>query len=221
MNQKTELLTPTDSAQKLAGTGFVHNRGVLDSAYKTVDFASAAALVAEITRLAEQANHHPDVTLSWGLVRVQLSSHDAGGVTRRDLDLALQIDAAADAAGAKALNTTPAHYEIAIDTLDADAIRPFWRAALGYEERADAAGDIELDDPRGVGPTVWFQQMGPARTERNRIHLDVYVTLEEATARLTRVLESGGILVTEEFAPDWWVTADIDGNEVCLCTSNR
>ena len=221
MKPNTELLAPGDTSDALAATAFTHLRGALHAAYATADFASAAALAAQMTELAEAANHHPQLTIGWGSLRVELSSHDAGGVTRRDVDLALQLDEAATSADASAVVEVPASYDIAVDTLDADAIRPYWAAVLGYAEHADASGEIELVDPRGRGPKVWFQQMGVARPERNRIHLDVYVTQEEARERLATVLAAGGILVTEEFAPDWWVTADVDGNEVCICTSGR
>jgi len=51
--------------------------------------------VAAIAEAAERLNHHPDLTLTYSAVGVELSSHDAGGVTDRDLDLAHLIDAAA------------------------------------------------------------------------------------------------------------------------------
>jgi 4a-hydroxytetrahydrobiopterin dehydratase len=91
---------------------------------------------------------------------------------------------------------------------------------LGYLE-SGPADDIELRDPRGAGPKVWFQHMEIPRTERNRIHLDVYVPTSDADGRVQAIVEAGGLLVTEEHAPDWWVLADVEGNELCVCTSPR
>jgi 4a-hydroxytetrahydrobiopterin dehydratase len=54
-----------------------------------------ARLVAEVAEIAEEMNHHPDVTLGWGAVGFTLTSHDAGGVTGRDLELARRIAGAA------------------------------------------------------------------------------------------------------------------------------
>jgi 4a-hydroxytetrahydrobiopterin dehydratase len=59
---------------------------------KTPDFVTAFAVVAAITPLAEKANHHPDLELGWGYVRIKLTTHDAGGVTEKDHALARQID---------------------------------------------------------------------------------------------------------------------------------
>lgn len=59
--------------------------------YLTNDFATGLSLVQQIGDLAEAANHHPDVTLTFPAVTVVLTSHDAGGVTDRDLALAGQI----------------------------------------------------------------------------------------------------------------------------------
>ena len=57
------------------------------------DFATALAFVNQVGVLAEKANHHPDVELGWGRVVVSLQTHDAGGVTNKDKELAAQIDA--------------------------------------------------------------------------------------------------------------------------------
>lgn len=58
-------------------------------------FADAIALVTRIGFAAEAADHHPDLDIRWRTVRVALTTHDAGGLTRLDLDLAAAIDAAA------------------------------------------------------------------------------------------------------------------------------
>jgi 4a-hydroxytetrahydrobiopterin dehydratase len=57
------------------------------------DFKSALAFVNQVGELAEQANHHPDIELSWGKVVIRLSTHSAGGVTDKDRQLAKEIDA--------------------------------------------------------------------------------------------------------------------------------
>jgi 4a-hydroxytetrahydrobiopterin dehydratase len=59
---------------------------------KTQDFASALSLVNEIGKLAEEANHHPDLEFGWGYLRITLTSHDRGSVTDRDRSLAAAID---------------------------------------------------------------------------------------------------------------------------------
>jgi 4a-hydroxytetrahydrobiopterin dehydratase len=56
------------------------------------DFVSAVSFVNRVAEVAEQAGHHPDIHLSWGKVVLELTSHDAGGLTVRDFDLAASID---------------------------------------------------------------------------------------------------------------------------------
>jgi len=95
------ILTPAETADELAGTAFVHTGERIDGAYRTDDFASAVALLDEVAAVADELNHHPDVQLGWGRVSFELSSHDVGGVTARDVELARRIDALAAAQGAR------------------------------------------------------------------------------------------------------------------------
>ena len=92
-------------------------------------------------------------------------------------------------------------------------MRPFWAAVLGYR---DVGG--QLVDPLGRGPGVWFQQMDAPREQRNRIHFDIAVAHDEAQRRLEASLAAGGVLLSDEWAPAFWVLADPEGNEICICT---
>jgi 4a-hydroxytetrahydrobiopterin dehydratase len=58
------------------------------------NFAESIEFVNLIAPLAEAANHHPDLDIRWNKVRVKLSTHSKGGLTRLDFDLAEKIDAA-------------------------------------------------------------------------------------------------------------------------------
>jgi 4a-hydroxytetrahydrobiopterin dehydratase len=62
---------------------------------RTVECASfpvAIALVQRVADEAEQRDHHPDIDIRWRTLRFTLSTHSAGGLTQRDLDLADEID---------------------------------------------------------------------------------------------------------------------------------
>jgi len=178
-------------------------------------FAAAAALVAEIAALADQADHHPDIDLRYpDRVRVVLSTHSAGGVTTLDVELARQISQLASDAGATAEPERTQLTEIAIDTMDPDRIRPFWAAVLGYDVDADG----NLVDPLRLGPPLWFQQMDEPRPQRNRVHFDVSVPHDVAEARLAAAIGAGGTLLDESRARAFWVLADAEGNEACICT---
>ena len=60
--------------------------------------------------------------------------------------------------------------------------------------------------------------MDEPRPQRNRIHLDVTVAHDEALARMDRALAAGGHLVSDAAAPAFWILADAEGNEACICT---
>jgi 4a-hydroxytetrahydrobiopterin dehydratase len=191
----------------------------LQASYDAPDFPTAVRLVAEIGDAAETMDHHPDIDLRWRTIRLACSTHSAGGVTQLDVELAHQIAVAAGAAGAKAGTPPPRSWELALDVVDPAAVRPFWAAALGYVERHQPDGSVELEDPAGLGPKMWFQVMDPPRTDRDRFHLDVYREGDEAPALRDRLLELGGILVDDSSAPGWWVVADPEGNLVCVGTA--
>ncbi|MCX6398818.1 MAG: 4a-hydroxytetrahydrobiopterin dehydratase [Propionibacteriales bacterium] len=72
------------------------------ASFATGSFVSGLALVNEIGRLAEQVNHHPDLTLTYPKVGVSLSTHDTGTLTTADRDLARAISAAARGLGVAA-----------------------------------------------------------------------------------------------------------------------
>ena len=59
---------------------------------KRGDFAAALGYVNAVGELAEAADHHPDIDIRWNSVTLRLSTHSAGGLTRKDLDLAAAID---------------------------------------------------------------------------------------------------------------------------------
>ena len=63
----------------------------LHTRFRTGNFAAGLRLLNAIGEAAEQANHHPDLDLRYPHLDVTLSSHDAGGVTTRDVALARQI----------------------------------------------------------------------------------------------------------------------------------
>jgi 4a-hydroxytetrahydrobiopterin dehydratase len=63
--------------------------------FETADFVGSVDLLNRITPVAEEMNHHPDVSISWNRVTVSLSTHSQGGITANDFELAQRIDALA------------------------------------------------------------------------------------------------------------------------------
>jgi 4a-hydroxytetrahydrobiopterin dehydratase len=155
-----------------------------------------------------------------------LQSLTTATVTAHEVELADRVSGAVSSLG---LRTEPevgnAHcrsvqfIEVAIDAIDIPAIRPFWRAVMGYGDEAGGSGPADsLIDPIRQGPAIWFQQMNVPRPQRNRIHLDVSVPHDEAHHRIDAALAAGGVVVSKASAPAFWVLADAEGNEVCIST---
>lgn len=61
--------------------------------YSFPDFKGSMAFVGRVAELAEAMDHHPDILINYSRVTLTLSSHDAGGITERDIRLARRIDA--------------------------------------------------------------------------------------------------------------------------------
>ena len=79
-------------AQRLAQWQPVAGRDALHRTFVFKDFNEAFGFMARSALVAEQMNHHPEWSNVWNRVEVTLSSHDAGGLTERDLKLAEAMD---------------------------------------------------------------------------------------------------------------------------------
>lgn len=64
----------------------------LRKALKFDNFALALAFVNRVATIAEEADHHPDITFGWGYVDLALTTHDRGGITDVDIVTAARID---------------------------------------------------------------------------------------------------------------------------------
>lgn len=104
MSDAKQTLTDEQIARSIP-RGWRHEDDTLTARYATGDFATGLALVDRIGASAEEANHHPDLTLTYPEVGVTLSSHDVGGVTQRDLDLARTVQEHADALGVRTVES--------------------------------------------------------------------------------------------------------------------
>jgi len=88
-------LSAEQAASLLAGLPeWQISAGELVRTYKFEDFLAALAFVNRVAALAEKAGHHPDIDIRYNKVRLALVTHDAGGLTAKDFDLAAQADRA-------------------------------------------------------------------------------------------------------------------------------
>ena len=65
----------------------------IEKTFECPSFPDAIAFVVRVGFLAEAADHHPDLDIRWRRVRVALTTHDSGGLTANDVELAKQIEA--------------------------------------------------------------------------------------------------------------------------------
>ena len=65
----------------------------IERQFRFKDFSAAFGFMARVALLAEKAGHHPDWSNVFNKVTIRLSTHDAGGLSQKDIDLARQIDA--------------------------------------------------------------------------------------------------------------------------------
>ena len=88
------LLTEDEIAAKLAqAAGWEREGSEISRTVKLGDFRDAVLYVGAVAHLAQAANHHPDIAISWNRVTLTLSTHSAGGLTEADFALAGQINA--------------------------------------------------------------------------------------------------------------------------------
>jgi 4a-hydroxytetrahydrobiopterin dehydratase len=217
----TEIITPRKFHE---ADGVEEWRVIGDGActfFRTDSFADGARLVQAMRELPGLDAHPPDVDLRHDGVTVRLITvtDDYYGMSMRDVELARQISAVARDLGLSGDPSSVQSVLVIPGAPNTAEVMPFWRAALGYERRGDTP-DEDLVDPRGRGPSFWFEPMDEPRPDGGgAIHVAVWVPYEQAEARVAAVLAAGGRMVRDEFAPAWWTLADAAGNEADIATT--
>lgn len=89
----TKILPRAKIKAKLIGSNWQLKKVSLVSEIKAKDFEHAIEIINKVAKVAETLNHHPDITLrKYNRLKFETTSHSAGGITQKDLDLALKID---------------------------------------------------------------------------------------------------------------------------------
>lgn len=198
------------AAERLEGWAYWLN--ALHTRVATPDFATGLALVDAIGAEAERCDHHPELDLRYSYLSIRTTSYDTGGVTSRDVRLARVISELVAAAGLSPGCQSVSQVEFGLDTPDGGGPAPFWAAILGGE-----VSNGEVTSPHGDFPTVWFQRCA-GEEPRQHWHPDVWLDPALVQPRIDAAVAAGGRLVTDEYAPSFWVLEDPEGNKVCLCT---
>ena len=74
--------------------GWTREGDEIRKSFERASFPEAIAFVVAVGFIAEAANHHPDIDIRWRTVNLALTTHDAGGLSNLDFDLAAEIDEA-------------------------------------------------------------------------------------------------------------------------------
>ena len=90
MKKSTEKEIQTALNEKLTSRKLESDKLVRD--YKFKNFIEAFGFMTKVALLAEKASHHPEWSNVYNKVKICLTTHDAGGISQKDIDLALQID---------------------------------------------------------------------------------------------------------------------------------
>jgi 4a-hydroxytetrahydrobiopterin dehydratase len=210
-------------SEAVSGLGWRLILGELQTQVPAESLTQAAEIAARVAAGVNAGSHLRIDGRADGL-HLSLTTPAVSFVTAEDLDLARSISAIVASSGLRTESGNGAdrsvqRVEIGIDALDIPAIRPFWKAVLGYGDEPGRDGpDDAIVDPAGQGPAIWFQQMDAPRPQRNRIHLDINVPHDEAQRRIDDTIAAGGKLTYTAEAPAFWVLADPEGNEACICT---
>jgi 4a-hydroxytetrahydrobiopterin dehydratase len=222
-----ELLSRTAASTAVESLGWRYLLGSLDASVPVTSLADAVRVgAAVVAACGPDADDHLRLDLRPDRVELSVQTRAEGGVGPADVELVRTVSATLAGLGVAPAGATGAQHprpvqvlELAVDALDIPAVRPFWKAVLALVDQPGDPGPAGgLVDPAGQLPNVWFQQMDAPRPQRNRIHLDITVSHDEATARVRAALDAGGRLVSDEAARAFWVLADAEGNEVCVCT---
>ena len=89
-------LSHEDARSRLAAlSGWQIENGELVRTFQFKDFSAALDFVNQVGKAAEDAGHHPDIDIRYNKVRLALVTHDAGGLTAKDFDLAAKAQSLA------------------------------------------------------------------------------------------------------------------------------
>jgi 4a-hydroxytetrahydrobiopterin dehydratase len=90
---KAPLLSPDEIAARLKEMkGWTLEETAIVRRFEFKDFRGAVDFLVEVTRAADEQNHHPDVAIHWNELTLTLWTHASGGLTERDFRLAATID---------------------------------------------------------------------------------------------------------------------------------
>jgi 4a-hydroxytetrahydrobiopterin dehydratase len=96
-DRMSQALTDSEIAARLPDVPrWRRNASAIECVYEFADFPAAVAFVNRVAEAAERAWHHPDIDIRWNKVHLLLTTHDSGGLTAKDFELAAEFDRIAE-----------------------------------------------------------------------------------------------------------------------------
>lgn len=86
------------SLKKLSVSWTAIGNDYLVRTFQTEDFSQGVSLVNDLAKVAEECDHHPEITLTYNRVEVRVSTHSVAGITEKDFDFAHKVDETVDVA---------------------------------------------------------------------------------------------------------------------------
>lgn len=182
--------------------------------YRATSLSHAATLVSAIVAAAERFRILPDIDVRPEGVVVRIPNRGDGGIPSAATAFAAAVSQAAAEAQLVADPSLPQTVGIYVAQHSRADVRPFFLAALGYDE----LGDADAVDPLRCGPQLAFNPITGDVAGRGRTHLDVFVPADQAQARVEAALAAGGRLVDDSHAPAWWSLASPDNHGVDIAS---
>ena len=86
------LISPDEISKSLSNRGWNYKNNQISKTFKFNAYMDSIEFINKLSVVAEQKNHHPDIYIGWCVVKINITSHDMGGVTTKCVNLALSID---------------------------------------------------------------------------------------------------------------------------------
>lgn len=214
---------PTRATEWISPTLFHRADGVSDwrvtstgpqAVFAATSLSHAAALVAPVVAAGERFGVQPDIDVRPEAVVVRVPYRSEDGIPAASAEFAATVSLAAaqlelvpDPSRAQTVGVYVAEHSAA-------DVRPFFLAALGYDE----FGESDAVDPLRSGPQLAFNPITGDAAARGRTHFDVFVPADHAQARVDAALAAGGRLVDDTHAPAWWSLASPDNHGVDIAS---
>ena len=112
---------------------------------------------------------------------------------------------------------------LVLDCADPERLGEFWAAAIGYTVVGGAGNYVLLVDEAGQRPKLLLQSVDEPKAGKNRMHLDIETRAVDDEMKRLESIGARRIVddALEEHGTRWFVMADPEGNEFCVCNAGQ